>query len=171
MILEGVMWLWCDFQDSHVFWVESYQKQHIDKRFWSHTVYMCKYCENVTGMVSTALLHLTQRKNPTKTLKQQLLPLMARIFITEREDDFNKNSWIYTVGAQPALEHSSTQTHHLSVCQSLPFLCLDPEWIFEVCVGSSQISGFTPIFKVTFQPYSDTSHLSRKFISTRVWCW
>lgn len=80
----------------------------------------------VTRMISIALLHLTQLKNPTKTLKHQLLPLMARIFITGREDEFNKNSQICLAEAQPALERSSTQTHHLSVCQARLFTALIP---------------------------------------------
>lgn len=103
----------------------------------------------VTRMISTALLYLSQLKNPTKTLKHQLLPLMAKSFTTGREDDFNENSCIYMEEAQPPLEHSSLQIHHLSACQSLAFHCLDPEWICEVCVGSSQIPGFIFIFNQT----------------------
>lgn len=84
----------------------------------------------VTRIISIALLHLTQLKNPTKTLEHQLLPLMARIFITGREDDFNKNSPIYMVEAQPALEQSSIQTHHLSVCQA---------WLFTALILSEHV--------------------------------
>lgn len=115
---------------------------------------MCKYCRNYFHKDDKhSPITFNSTENSNSNVKTPITPSDGQKFYNKRLDDFSESSRIYMVEAQPALEHSSTQPHHLALAKAWLLPALIPSKIEKFVRGGPRFLA-SPLFSM--EPSSST---------------